>query len=346
MTKSFNILGREVGEGSPCYIIAELSCNHENDLEEALAIIRASAEAGVDAVKFQTYTADTMTLKVDVDCGDTMWGDTDLHELYDRAHTPWEWHEILKSEALKLGLGWFSSPFDETSVDFLDKLDAPIYKISSFEIVDTELVKKIAKTGKPVIFSNGMATYQEILETYNILEQEGCGDIAILHCNSGYPPPFESANLNTIPIMNELFDAVIGLSDHTLFADSDNKTNPMPHISPLEAVKLGAKIIEVHVTLDRNKSKDLFEKGQGGFDWPFSRTPEELKMTIDLIRRYEDGHDVEYQSDEEHRISDIARGSVCFTPTQVEYASREYRPVLWVSEDINKGEVLKFKGGE
>lgn len=345
MPKSFKILDREIGEGHPCYVIAEMSCNHEGDLDEACALIKAAAETGADAIKFQTYTADTMTRDFKDDCGDTMWGEIDLHKLYDKAHTPWDWHHKLKEVALEHGLHWFSSPFDETAVDFLMEMDAPVFKVASFEIVDTKLLEKVAQTGKPVIFSNGMSTYAEMQEAYTTLKNAGCEQIAMLHCNSGYPPPFDTANLKTIAAMDEMFDAVVGLSDHTLYADPKNFKDPLAHVCPLEAVKLGAKIIEVHMTLDRDKARALYEKEEGGYDWPFSRNPDELKNTIDLIRRYEAGEDVSYTSDIEKEMAEQARGEVCFTPTEREKASREFRPVLWVVEDVAEGQPLKFAGG-
>ena len=345
MGKSFKILDRDVGENHPCYVIAEMSCNHEGDFDEACALVEAAAQSGADAIKIQTYTADTMTRNFKSTCGDTMWGDLDLHKLYDEAHTPWDWHQKLQQAADKVGLHLFSSPFDETAVDFLMEQDVPVFKIASFEVVDTKLLEKVAKTGKPVIFSNGMTTFSEMQEAYYTLKNVGCDDIAMLHCNSGYPPPFDTANLRTIPAMEHHFDAVIGVSDHTLFADVENKTDPMAHVCPLEAVKLGAKIIEVHLTLDRDKSKALFEQDKGGYDWPFSRNPDELKQTVELIRAYERGEDVQYQTDLEKEMAQQALGEVCFTPTEKEMVSREYRPVLWVVEDVKQGEALRFCGG-
>lgn len=346
MPKVFNIAERAVGENQPCYVIAELSCNHEGDFEEAKAIIEAAAEAGADAVKLQTYKAETLTRDFKADCGNTMWGDLDLYNLYDKAHTPWKWHKQLKDIADGLNLHFFSSPFDETAVDFLNELDVPVFKIASFEIVDTKLLQKVAQTGKPVIFSNGMSTYAEIVEAYTTLRDNGCKDISILHCNSGYPPPFDTANLQTIKAMDELFDAVIGLSDHTLFADPVNYKDPMAHVCPLEAVKLGAKIVEVHLTLDRDKSRALFEKEEGGYDWPFSRNPDELKHMIETIRAYESGKDVGYATNREKEMASQALGTVSFKPTDREKDSREFRPVLWAVEDIKAGDSLVFAAGK
>ena len=346
MPKVFNIADRAVGKDQPCYVIAELSCNHEGDFEEAKAIIEAAADAGADAVKLQTYKAKTLTRDFKADCGNTMWGDLDLYSLYDKAHTPWEWHKDLKAIADNMGLHFFSSPFDETAVDFLSDLDVPVFKIASFEIVDTKLLQKVAQTGKPVIFSNGMSTYDEIVEAHDALRNNGCNDIAILHCNSGYPPPFDTANLQTIKAMDELFDAVIGLSDHTLFADPIKYENPMAQVCPLEAVKLGAKIVEVHLTLDREKSRALFEKDEGGYDWPFSRNPDELKQMIESIRRFENDENVAYETELEKEMASHAIGEVCFTPTKREQDSREFRPVLWAVEDIKANQEYVFAAGQ
>lgn len=346
MAKEILIGNHKVGKGHPCYIIAEMSCNHEGDFDEACDIIKAAAEAGADAIKIQTYTADTMTRDFKDTCGDTMWGELDLYKLYDEAHTPWDWHAKLADVASKYNIDLFSSPFDETAVDFLMEQNVPVFKIASFEIVDNKLLEKVASTGKPVIFSNGMTTFQEIQEAYFVLKGAGCEDIAILHCNSGYPPPFEVANLRTISVMDDIFDCPIGLSDHTLFADVENKAHPMAHICPLEAVKLGAKIIEVHLTLDRDKSKALFEQDKGGYDWAFSRDPAELKYMIDMIRAYERGDKVSYDSALEKEMAKKALGVPCFEPTDAEKASREYRPVLWCVQDIQLGEELKFAGGK
>ncbi len=346
MSKRFKIGDKTVGAESPCYIIAEMSCNHENSFEEACRILEAAASAGADALKIQTYTADTITRDFKNDCGKTMWGESDLYKLYDKAHTPWDWFEKLSALGKQHGIDVLSSVFDETSVDYLVERNISAFKVSSFEIVDTKLLEKVALTGKPVIISTGMASFQEIIEAESVLKKFGCTNYAVLHCNSGYPPPFTQANLNTIPVMDSLFEGVIGLSDHTLFADIEKFEIPLAHVCPLEAVKLGAKIIEVHLLMDRQKSRTLFESGEGGYDWAFSREPAELRKTIDMIRKYESGQTVAYQSEAEHVAAGQARGEVCFEPTEKERASRVFRPVLWLVEDVKKGEKFKFSAGK
>ncbi len=342
ISKSIEIEDKIIGGSAPCYIIVELSCNHEGNLAEAIKLIEVARQAGADAVKLQTYKPETITRNFGADCGDTMWGRQKLYDLYSAAQTPWDWHKLLRDEAHARGLHFFSSPFDETAVDLLESLEVPAYKIASFEIVDTKLLEKVAKTGKPVIFSTGMSTFLEIQEAYSCLRSHGCEKLALLHCNSGYPPPFEAANLNTIPLLDYYFDAVIGLSDHTLFADAENCKIPLAHVCPIEAVKLGAKIIEVHLTLDRDRAKSLFKSQKGGFDWSFSRNPAELTYMIKSIRNLESGKVVEYRSSIETEKALAARGKICLEATEREIASRDFRPVLWAVARIEKGDKLKF----
>ena len=221
-----------------------------------------------------------------------------------------------------------------------------VLKVASFEVVDTKLLEKMAKTGLPVIMSNGMTDYLEIDEAVRILRANGCTDLSILHCNSGYPAAFAEANLNTIPAIEQMFDVVPGLSDHTLFDNHEAYEGPMAHITPVEGVKFGAKIIEIHLMMDRTHARALFDKGEGGFDWPFSREPAELKKMIDMIRAVERGETVDYDSDAERDVAKRTHGEVCFTPTAKELNSRNVRPTLWVVEDIKAGEPFKFAGGK
>ncbi|WP_445397076.1 pseudaminic acid synthase [Zobellella sp. An-6] len=256
---NFSIIGREIGPQHPPYIIAELSANHNGRLEKAMKIITAAKKAGADAVKLQTYTPDTITLNYStpeftVEGG--LWDGRTLHDLYQEAHTPWDWHKPLFEHACKLEMTIFSSPFDSTAVDLLEELCVPAYKIASCEVVDLPLIKYVASTGKPMIISTGMANAEEIQEAINAAREGGCKELAILHCVSGYPAPAEDYNLRTIPDMIERFGLVTGLSDHTL----DNTT-------AITSVALGASIIEKHFTLDRRG---------GGPDDSFSLEPAEL----------------------------------------------------------------------
>lgn len=260
MTNEINIAGRKIGSQFSPYVIAEMSANHNGNLESALRIMDEAKKAGADAVKIQTYRADTITLKSDrpdFQIKDGLWAGRSLYELYEWAHTPWEWHETMFEHARKLGITLFSSPFDTTAVDLLEKLGAPAYKIASFETIDLPLIRYVARTGKPLIISTGMSDEQEIQEAIEAARQGGCRELAILHCVSGYPAPAADYNLRTLTDMIQRHELITGLSDHTL----DNTT-------AIASVALGASIIEKHFTLDR--------KG-GGPDDSFSLEPPELR---------------------------------------------------------------------
>lgn len=260
MTNEMNIAGRKIGPQFSPYVIAEMSANHNGNLGSALRIMDEAKKAGADAVKIQTYRADTITLKSDrpdFQINDGLWAGKSLYELYEWAHTPWEWHETLFDHARKLGITLFSSPFDTTAVDLLEKLGAPAYKIASFEAIDLPLIRYVARTGKPLIISTGMSDEQEIQEAIDAARQGGCRELAILRCVSGYPAPAADYNLRTLTDMIQRYKLITGLSDHTL----DNTT-------AVASVALGASIIEKHFTLDR--------KG-GGPDDSFSLEPPELR---------------------------------------------------------------------
>lgn len=302
---SIQIGHRKIGPGHPCYIIAEMSANHGQDYAQAVAILRAAKEAGADAVKLQTYTPDTLT----IDCGEecfqvgkgTIWEGRNLYQLYAEACTPWDWQPKLKAEAEALGMDCFSTPFDPTSVDFLEAMDVKCHKVASFEIVDLPLLRKIAATGKPVIMSTGMATLSEIEEAVSILRAGGCQQLALLKCNSGYPAPPEEMNLRTIPHLSAAFGVPAGLSDHTLEL-----------AVPVAAVTLGACILEKHFTLDRSVP---------GPDSAFSLEPAEFRAMVDAVR-----------------VTEKALGGVRYAPSAKEMASRVFRKSLFVVKDIAAGE--------
>lgn len=302
----FEIDGREIGPEQPPYVIAELSANHDGNLADALKIIERAKQAGADAVKIQTYRPDTITIdcdKPEFQIQGGLWDGQSLYELYEKAHTPWHWHEELFAKARAVGITLFSSPFDHTAVDLLEKLGAPAFKIASFEAIDLPLIARVAKTGKPVIISTGMCGKEEIGEAIECARQNGAADVAILHCISGYPAPAEDYNLKTIPDMIGRFGLPVGLSDHTL-----------GNATAIGAVALGACIIEKHFTLDR---------GRGGPDDSFSIEPEAL---ADLCR---DAHTVW-----------CASGAASYGHADSEKANLAFRRSLYVVEDIEAGGVF------
>ena len=307
----FEIDNRKIGYNYSTYIIAELSCNHNQDIKNAYKLIDKAAEAGADAVKLQTYTADTMTLNCDKpifkDClNGTLWEGNTLYELYSKAYTPWEWHKDLLDYANLKGLDLFSSPFDVTAVDFLESINIPAYKIASFEITDHILIKKIAQTKKPVIISSGMASLNDLNDAVKILRENGCNQIAMLKCTSAYPAKHENANLNTIKHMIETFNVVGGLSDHTLGIEV-----------PIASVVLGGRIIEKHFKLQDNS---------GSEDDAFSLKPEEFKQMVNSIRKVEK-----------------SLGIIKYDGVKNESNSKKFRRSLFVVEDIKKDELFTEK---
>lgn len=300
------INGRRIGADYPPYIIAELSANHNGDINRAIQIIDAAKQAGADAVKLQTYTADTITIEHDSDefkIHGGLWDGETLYSLYQKAYLPWEWHQPLFEHAKKLGITIFSSPFDFTAVDLLEQLDAPAYKIASFELVDLPLIRRVAQTGKPMIMSTGMANAEEIAEAVNTARSHGCQQLVLLHCVSGYPAPAEQYNLRTIPDMAQRFNSITGLSDHTL----DNAT-------AIASVALGACVIEKHVTLDRSA---------GGPDDSFSLEPNELTRLC-----------------QDARTAWSALGCATYERTEAEKGNVKFRRSLYVVKDIVVGEQL------
>lgn len=306
MTQRINIDGRDIGEGCPPYIVAEMSGNHNRDLSRALRIIDAAKAAGADAVKLQTYRADTITID---HYGDEfivkggLWNGRRLYELYEEAHTPWEWHTPIFEHARRIGITVFSSPFDSTAVDFLEELGAPAYKIASPELIDLPLIRKVAQTGKPIVMSTGAATLEEIAEAIQTARSAGVNELVVLHCTAAYPAPPEEANLASIKSLAEQFDVVVGLSDHTLGTT----------VSAM-AVGFGASFIEKHFTLAR---------ADGGVDSAFSLEPHELAELVATAR-----------------IAQTAVGKPTFGPTSSEASVLRNRRSLYVVKPVIKGEVL------
>ncbi|MBQ2654125.1 MAG: pseudaminic acid synthase [Methanobrevibacter sp.] len=303
----FQIGDKKIGENNPAFIIAELSANHMNDFDIAVKTIEAMARSGADAVKFQTFTPDTITLDCDNEYFQikqgTVWDGQVLHNLYEDAYMPWDWQPKLKKIAEDLGLIVFSSPFDKTSVDFLEDMGVPVYKIASFEITDIPLIEYVAKLDKPIIISTGIADFEDIKLAVKTCLDCGNDKISLLKCTSSYPAPFEEINLNTIPDIAKRFDVVVGLSDHTLGSEVSTA-----------AVALGANIIEKHFILDRN---------MGGPDSEFSMEPHEFKQMVDSIRNVEK-----------------ALGKVNYDLSEKSKLNREFSRSLFVVEDIKEGEII------
>ncbi len=297
-----------IGKENRPFIIAEMSGNHNQSLDRALAIVDAAAEAGVQALKLQTYTAETMTIDKDdgeffIDNPNSLWQGTSLYKLYQKAYTPWEWHEAIFRRCRERGIIGFSTPFDETAVDFLESLDVPCYKIASFENIDLPLIKKVAATGKPLFLSTGMATLAELDEAVRAARAAGCQDLILLKCTSTYPADPKNSNLLTIPHMRDLFCCQVGLSDHTLGIGVATA-----------AVALGATVVEKHFTLSR---------ADGGVDAAFSLEPEEMKaLVVETERAWR------------------ALGEISYGTSEDEKPSLKHRRSLYIVKDLKAGDVL------
>lgn len=302
------IANQNISRNEKPFIIAEMSGNHNQSLERALHLVDLAADAGVDAVKLQTYTADTMTLPIHegefmIEAEENLWHGESLYRLYEKAYTPWEWHKAIFARCKERGIIGFSSPFDETAVDFLESLHVPAYKIASFENVDIPLIRKVAQTGKPIIVSTGMASIAEIDEVVRAIRAEGNEQIILLKCTSTYPASPENSNILTIPHLRELFDVEVGLSDHTMGVGVS-----------VAAVAHGATVIEKHFTTSRD---------EGGVDAAFSMEPAELRMLVTETKRA-------WQS----------LGAVAYGPTEAETSSLAHRRSLYISEDLQAGDLL------
>lgn len=307
MNKKIYLGNREISDQSPAFIIAEMSANHLMDFDRAVKIIHAAKEAGADAIKIQTYTPDTITINSDKPwfqiTQETIWDGTTLYKLYESAYTPWEWQPKLKEIAERIGLIFFSSPFDLISVDFLENLCIPAYKIASFEITDVPLLKKVARTGKPIFISTGIALLADIELALKVCREEGNENVILLKCSSAYPAPYDCINLKTISNMESTFNCVVGLSDHTLGSAVS-----------VAGVSIGAKVVEKHLTLKRD---------DGGPDSAFSMEPDEFKQMVESIR-----------------IAEMAVGKVAYDLTYKQKRSREHSRSLFIAKDMKAGEMF------
>jgi pseudaminic acid synthase len=311
MKSNFAIGSHRIGLDSPPYVIAEMSGNHNQSLARALEIVDAAAEAGAHAIKLQTYTADTITLDVSkgefrITDKNSLWSGQSLHDLYKKAYTPWEWHEPIMRRAADRGLACFSSPFDETAVDYLEQLKVPAYKIASFENNHLPLIKRAARTGKPLIISTGMATVAELDEAVATAREAGCSQLVLLKCTSTYPSSPENTNLNTIPHLRDLFGTEVGLSDHTMGIGV-----------AVASVAMGASVVEKHFTLSR---------AEGGIDSAFSIEPAELKsLVVETGRAWK------------------SLGAVTYGPTEAELNSLVFRRSVYIAERMKAGERFTAK---
>jgi pseudaminic acid synthase len=307
-TKEFKIAGKPIGRNNPPFVIAEMSGNHNQSLERALEIVEVAAKTGAHALKIQTYTPDTMTLDLDerefhISDPKSLWAGTSLYKLYGEAYTPWEWHKHIFDRARELGIIAFSTPFDDTAVDFLESLDVPCYKIASFENTDLPLIRRVAATGKPLIISTGMATVAELDETVRAAREAGCKELILLKCTSTYPATAANTNILTIPHLRELFGCEVGLSDHTMGVGVS-----------VASVALGAAVIEKHFTLSR---------ADGGVDSTFSMEPAEMaQLVLETERAWQ------------------ALGQVSYGATEAEKKSIVFRRSLYVVKDLKAGDVL------
>lgn len=308
MRKGIKVTDRLIGRNHAPFVIAEMSGNHNHSLERALEIVEAAAKAGAHGLKIQTYTPDTMTIELDerefhISDPSSLWAGTSLYRLYGEAYTPWEWHKPIFDRARALGMIPFSTPFDDTAVDLLENLEAPCYKIASFENTYLPLIRRVAATGKPLIISTGMATVAELDETVRAAREAGCKDLILLKCTSTYPATAEDTNILTIPHMRELFGCEVGLSDHTVGVGVS-----------VASVALGATVIEKHFTLDR---------ADGGVDSAFSMEPAEMaQLVVETERAWQ------------------ALGQVSYGPTEAEKKSMQFRRSLYVVKDLKAGDVL------
>lgn len=301
-----NIAERGINSNATPFIIAEMSGNHNQSIGKAFEIVDAAAKSGVHALKLQTYTADTMTLSVDSDefCindSDSLWSGSKLYDLYDKGHTPWDWHKPIMDRAKKLGMVCFSSPFDETAVDFLESLEVPVYKIASFENTDLPLIRKVSSTGKPIIISTGMATIAEIDQAVCAARESGCVDLTLLKCTSTYPATPKNSNVLTIPHLKKMFGCEVGLSDHTMGIGAS-----------IAAIAHGATVIEKHFTIDR---------AEGGVDSVFSLEPHEMSLLVTESKRA-------WQS----------LGKVTYGPSKDEERSLAFRRSIYIAQDLVAGE--------
>lgn len=325
------------------YLIAELSCNHEGNLNEMYELIDLAKNLKINCVKIQSYTADTISSNVKIK-GNTIWKNTEAKKLYQMAHTPRDWHKKIIEYCKQCGIDLFTTVYSENDLKFTKKFNFKNYKIASFELTDLNLIELTSKISKNIIISNGMSYFSEIENACNTIKKNKANPI-ILHCNSGYPAKFSELDLNSIHFLKKYFRCKVGFSDHTLFKNVDTLSGLEPWIAPLCATYMGAEILEFHLIKNREKSKALFKKKIGGFDWAFSKEPHEVETMISKIKKYKKS-DLPLKLSIKHKKLFLEMmGGIKLKPSKREIETLKLKPSLWVTGNIKKGSKLKFGYG-
>ncbi|MAV81842.1 MAG: hypothetical protein CMI90_00080 [Pelagibacteraceae bacterium] len=326
------------------YLIAELSCNHEGDLHEMFELIDIAKSLKIDCVKIQSYTSDTISSDTKFK-NNTMWGNMAIKKLYKMAHTPRDWHNNIVEYCKKIKIDLFTTVYSENDLLFTKKFNFSKYKIASFELSDLSLIKETTKVSKNIMISNGMSYFEEVENAINIIRSNKARP-TLLHCNSGYPANFAELDLQTIPFIKKYFNCTIGFSDHTLFENVNSLKNLEPFIAPLSSVYMGAEVIEFHLIKNRSKSKKLFEKKKGGFDWAFSKEPKEIEYLIKAIDEFSYKNFLRDLSKKHLKIFKKMKGSVKLKPSNRELETRKFQPSLWITKNIKAGDKFKFGYGK
>lgn len=322
------------------YLIAELSCNHEGDLNELFELIQIAKELKIDCVKIQSYLPNTISSDFKI-TSNTIWKNIKLKNIYNFAHTPRDWHEKIIEYCKKLEINLFTTVYSESDLKFIKKFKFNRLKIASFELSDLNLIDQVSKNSKDVLISNGMSYFYEIENAFRLIKRNNSWP-TILHCNSGYPAKFDELDLSSIPFLKNYFKTKIGFSDHTLFENVEKLSNIEPWIAPLSAVYLGAELIEFHLIKDRAKSKNLFENKKGGFDWAFSKEKNEIEELIQNIKNINQKDFLDILSKKHLKLFNKMKGKVKLSPSKRELETLKYKPSLWTTKKIKKGEKLKF----
>ena len=322
------------------YLIAELSCNHNGDIREMFDLIYIAKDLGINCIKIQSYRPETISADVKINT-ESLWKKVSMRKLYEKAQTPNKWIKDIINLCNKIKIDFFLTAYSEQEVSFLKKYNIPKFKLASFELNDHKLIESLCKTRKEIIISNGMATFEELYKSINLIKSHK-NKLTVLHCNSGYPAQFDELDLITIKILKKIYNCKVGFSDHTVFKNLSNFTNPIPYLAPLIATYLGAEVIEFHLIKDRTISKKLFDKKIGGFDWAFSKEPSEILDMIKKIKKISKKDFINSLTSDEKKLFPKMLGKPKIGPSIRELESLKFRPSLWTTTSIKKGEKLKF----